>query len=276
MKNFIKVLAAIVSVFTIAAITIHTGKISAKDSDLNVVTTAVPTTSVEIVSETTIPKTTTTTKTTTNTTTTEQTTVKQTTTVEATTTTTITTTKIPETTTAPEAVEEVTKTYYDSDRFSERRPKDNWLFIGDSRFEFWYKWGFYGTYIAKSGQGLNMIYDNYDEIISYRNYNVVFNLGANQWWSGWEYVNLLNSLPDEFTKNNHIVVVSVTPADGRFSYLNPSFDNYNEIVRNNLRQDYEYFDLASYLKDNGFITADGLHYTTYQDGINYNFLVYGK
>ena len=267
MKNFIKILAAIVLVSAIAAITIHNEKISAKDSDLNVVTATVPTTSVEIVSETTIPKTTTTT---------EQTTIKHTTTVEATTTkkTTTTTTKIPETTTTPEVVEE--KIYYDLDRFSERRSKDNWLFIGDSRFEFWYKWGFYGTYIAKAGQGLNMIYDNYDEIISYRNYNIVFNLGANQWWSGWEYVNLLNSLPDEFTKNNHIIVVSVTPADGRFSYLNPNFDNFNEIVRSNLRQDYEYVDLASYLKDNGFVTADGLHYTTYQDGINYNFVVYGK
>ena len=273
MKNFIKILAAIVSVSAIAAITIHNGKISAKDSDLNVVTATVPTTSVEIVSETTIPKTTTTTTTTTNITTAKQTTTVRTTTKKVTTT---TTTKIPETMTTPEVVEEVTKTYYDSDRFSERRSKDNWLFIGDSRFEFWYKWGFYGTYIAKAGQGLNMIYDNYDEIISYRNYNVVFNLGANQWWSGWEYVNLLNSLPDEFTKNNHIIVVSVTPADGRFSYLNSNFDNYNEIVKNNLRQDYEYVDLASYLKDNGFATADGLHYTTYQDGINYNFVVYGK
>lgn len=154
--------------------------------------------------------------------------------------------------------------------------KEEWLFVGDSRFEFWYLWGFGGEYIAESGQGLNMIYDNYDTITSYRGYNVVFNLGANQWWSAWEYVNLLNSLPDEFTAENHIIVMPVNPTDGRFSWMNEKFDAFNQILKENLRSDYEYVDTASYMKEHGFETADGLHYTTYQDGILYSYLIYGE
>lgn len=218
-------------------------------------------------------------------TTTPETTVPTTTTTEisttteatTTTTTTVTTTVVPEVTeiTTEVIAEEVNKQYYDIDRFSERLSNDNWLFVGDSRFCFWQIWGLPGNYIAESGQGLNMIYDNYDEIVSYRDYNVVFNLGANQWWNGEEYVNLLNSFPEEFIENNHIIVMSVNPTDGNYAYLNEKFDNYNSIVRDNLRDEYEYFDMSSYMKDNGFSTADGLHYTTNQDYIMYDFFMNG-
>lgn len=150
---------------------------------------------------------------------------------------------------------------------------DNWLFVGDSRFVFWSMWGFEGEYIAEVGQGLNMIYDNYDEIISYRDYNVVFALGANQWWSAEEYVDLLNSLPDEFTKNNKIIVMSVNPTDGSYEYLNEDYDDFNAIVRDWIREDYQYVDSATYMKDNGFSTSDGLHYTRIQDEIIYDFLM---
>lgn len=216
-------------------------------------------------------------------TTTPETTVPTSTTTEISTTEAITTTTPMTTTVAPEVTsitteviaEEVNKQYYDIDSFSERLSNDNWLFVGDSRFCFWQIWGLPGNYIAESGQGLNMIYDNYDEIVSYRDYNVVFNLGANQWWSGEEYVNLLNSFPEEFIENNHIIVMSVNPTDGNYAYLNEKFDNYNSIVRDNLRDEYEYFDMSSYMKDNGFSTADGLHYTTNQDYIMYDFFMNG-
>ena len=216
------------------------------------------------VSNTTTETTSTAVATTTTSTTTKTTTVTTTTATEPTTTTTCTTT------------EEPVVTYVDEVLFNERKSYDNWLFVGDSRFVFWYNWGFYGEYIAESGQGLNMIYDNYDTITSYRDYNVVFNLGANQWWSGAEYVDLLNSFPDEFTQNNHIIVMPVNPTDGRFAWMNEKFDTYNSILRDNLRADYEYFDTATYMKNNGFSTADGLHYTTNEDRIIYNLLMNGE
>ena len=166
-----------------------------------------------------------------------------------------------------------TTTYIKTTTESTEPTYDNWLFVGDSRFVSWSMWEFDGEYIAEVGQGLNMIYDNYDEIISYRDYNVVFALGANQWWSGEEYVDLLNSFPDEFTENNKIIVMSVNPTDGSYDYLNENYDDFNSIVRDWIRKDYQYVDSSTYMKENGFITSDGLHYTQTQDEIIYDFLM---
>ena len=263
------VIAVLLSFPVLIASAINTDECSIDASD-KVTTTTITTTT----PTTTMPITTTTPTTTpTPTTTTSITTTKPETTTEPT-----TTTIIPD---EPESVPESTEEepinlYYDQNLFNQRRSDDNWLFVGDSRFMFWYNWGLYGHYIAESGQGLNMIYDNYDEIMSYRDYNIVFNLGANQWWSGWEYVNLLNSFPDEFTQNNHIIVMPLNPTDGRFDWMNEKFDSYNQILRDNLRDDYEYFDTATWMKDVGYSTADGLHYTTNQDYITYNFLMNGE
>lgn len=182
--------------------------------------------------------------------------------------TTTTTTKTEKQTTTTTAVTEPAVVY-------ERKSEDNYLFIGDSRFYFWYTWGLYGTYIARSGCGADIIYENYDEITSYRDYNVVFNIGANEWWNGYGYADLLNNLPDEFTENNHIIVMSVNPTDGQFYWMNEKFDAFNEALKSSLREDYEYVDTASYMKENGFETADGLHYTTRQDYIIYDLLMYG-
>lgn len=274
-KRIIKILVAML--VAIPVITSHSSnEHAATAGSLNIIeetTSSIVTTEkiIEMPINTTIPETTVPTSTTTEISTTAETTTT------TTTTTTVTTTVAPEVTdiTTEVIVEEVNKQYYDIDRFSERLSNDNWLFVGDSRFCFWQIWGLPGTYIAESGQGLNMIYDNYDEIVSYRDYNVVFNLGANQWWSGEEYANLLNSFPEEFIENNHIIVMSVNPTDGNYAYLNEKFDNYNNIVRDSIRDEYEYFDMSSYMKDNGFSTADGLHYTTNQDYIIYDFFMNG-
>ena len=67
--------------------------------------------------------------------------------------------------------EEVNKQYYGIDRFSERLSSDNWLIVGDSRFCFWQIWGLLKNYLVESDQGLNMIYNIYDEIVSYRDYD---------------------------------------------------------------------------------------------------------
>lgn len=274
-KRIIKVLVAML--VAIPVVTSHSSnEHEATAGSLDIIeetTSSIVTTEqiVEMPISTTMPETTVPTSTTTEISTTTETTTT------TTTTTTVTTTVAPEVTdiTTEVIVEEVNKQYYDIDRFSERLSNDNWLFVGDSRFCFWQIWGLPGTYIAESGQGLNMIYDNYDEIVSYRDYNVVFNLGANQWWSGEEYANLLNSFPEEFIENNHIIIMSVNPTDGNYAYLNEKFDNYNNIVRDSIRDEYEYFDMSSYMKDNGFSTADGLHYTTNQDYIIYDFFMNG-
>ena len=274
-KHVIKILVAMLVV--IPVITSHSSnEPAATAGSLDIIeetTSSIVTTEkiVEMPISTTIPETTIPTSTTTEISITEATT---TTTMATTTVTTIVTPEVTDITTEV-IVEEVNKQYYDIDRFSERLSNDNWLFVGDSRFCFWQIWGLPGNYIAESGQGLNMIYDNYNEIISYRDYNVVFNLGANQWWSGEEYANLLNSFPEEFIENNHIIVMSVNPTDGNYAYLNEKFDNYNNIVRDSIRDEYEYFDMSSYMKDNGFSTADGLHYTTNQDYIIYDFFMNG-
>ena len=67
--------------------------------------------------------------------------------------------------------------------------------------------------------------------------------------------------------------MSVNPTDGSYDYLNENYDDFNSIVRDWIRKDYQYVDSSTYMKENGFITSDGLHYTQTQDEIIYDFLM---
>lgn len=151
---------------------------------------------------------------------------------------------------------------------------DNYLFIGDSR-TVGMSYFCPGWYIAKSAEGINWFYNNYEEITSYRNYNVVINLGVNDLWDVWNYVQLYNSLPDDFVTSNNIIIMAVNPCDGNYSSMNADIDWFNSNLAANLTIPCEFIDTNYYLNYIGFSTVDGLHYTgqTYVD--IYNAVLFG-
>lgn len=150
----------------------------------------------------------------------------------------------------------------------------NYLFIGDSRTVGMSAYCA-GMYIAKSAVNIDWFRQNYDEILSYRNYNIVMLLGVNDLYNINSYIDLYNNLPDDFISANRIILVSVNPCQGSYSHLNDSINNFNYLLENNTSLSYEYIDTNSYLNYIGFETTDGLHYTgqTYTD--IYNAILYG-
>lgn len=150
----------------------------------------------------------------------------------------------------------------------------NYLFIGDSRIV---GMSMYEgmEYFAEVACGLDYFYENYDAITAYRDYNIVFCLGVNDLYRVGDYINMYQTLPEEFVTQNHIIVTAVTPCDGDYEYLNADITWFNENIAANLPDGFEYMDLYAYLENIGFSTTDGLHYTgeTYSD--IYNAIVFG-
>ena len=142
---------------------------------------------------------------------------------------------------------------------------DDWLFVGHSRIV-----GMAGsvpiTYMARSAIGLDWLNEVYDELVSYRNYTIVFNFGINDYWNVYNYADFYNSLPDEFIENNCIYVMSENPVDEEkepyysYSSRNSTIEWFNENLKINLRDEIHFFDSYTYLQKNGFSTIDGVHY----------------
>ncbi len=130
---------------------------------------------------------------------------------------------------------------------------------------------------ASVGQGLawftsDAITSKRNEIYALKGYNVIFNLGVND-YSGADqkYLDFYNNLPEDFIKNNNVCVMSVNPINAtkcQANSYNVSVDGieaFNEAIKNGLPDGITYID--TYLDMQGFIgsdgagTADGLHYT---------------
>lgn len=150
----------------------------------------------------------------------------------------------------------------------------NYLFIGDSRIV---GMSMYEgmEYFAEVACGLDYFYENYDAITAYRDYNIVFCLGVNDLYRVDDYINMYQTLPEEFVAQNHIIVTAVTPCDGDYEYLNADITWFNENIAANLPDGFEYMDLYAYLEGIGFSTTDGLHYTGETYSNIYNAIVFG-
>lgn len=205
-------------------------------------------------------------------TTTKTSTTMTNTSTQTTTKTSITTTKQP--LASVTTMQEVQEEYISVPEYAIPQRQADYLFVGDSRTV---GMAVYNpmTYIAEVGCGINFVYDNYDEITSYRDSNIVFNLGVNDLGNIQNYINLYWNFPEEFVQNNHIIIVSVNPTDGSYDYLNSSIDDFNAILADNLPENFEYIDTNSYLKAVGFGTVDGLHYDGYTYQLIYNAVIYG-
>lgn len=130
---------------------------------------------------------------------------------------------------------------------------------------------------ASVGQGLDWftsdaITSKRNEIYALKGYNVIFNLGVND-YSGADqkYLDFYNNLPEDFIKNNNVCVMSVNPINAtkcQANSYNVSVDGieaFNEVIKNGLPDGITYIDTYSdmqgFIGSDGAGTADGLHYT---------------
>lgn len=130
---------------------------------------------------------------------------------------------------------------------------------------------------ASVGQGLawftsDAITSKRNEIYALKGYNVIFNLGVND-YSGADqkYLDFYNNLPEDFIKNNNVCVMSVNPINTtkcQANSYNVSVDGieaFNEVIKNGLPDGITYIDTYSdmqgFIGSDGAGTADGLHYT---------------
>lgn len=96
---------------------------------------------------------------------------------------------------------------------------------------------------------------------------IVLQLGVNDLSRAVEFAGLLNQKAMEWEqKGAHLYVVSVNPIDAHQTLSNDEVVQFNNVLRQFLLPQIEYLDTYSYLKEDGYLTLDGVHYdqTTYQ------------
>lgn len=145
-----------------------------------------------------------------------------------------------------------------------------WYWIGDSR-TVGMSYSVSIDCLAKVGEGIAFFRRNYDQICKIRNKTVIINLGVNDVYNSKAYIDLYNGLPGDFLDNNKVIVLSVNPCSGNYSYLNNSIVTFNNALAGGLDSRITFLDSYSFMMRNGFGTTDGLHYTsaTYVDIYNF-------
>ena len=146
-----------------------------------------------------------------------------------------------------------------------------WFWVGDSRTVGMAR-GIDIDYIGKVGATISFFRSNAESIYQIRDKTVIINLGVNDLDSR-AYLNLYNSMPDEFLDNNKVIVMAVNPCDGNYQYLNSRIEQFNSDLSAGLDSRITFLDSYTFLMWNGFSTFDGLHYTdgTYVDIYNFVF-----
>ncbi|MBR6994658.1 MAG: hypothetical protein IKH96_01425 [Ruminococcus sp.] len=146
-----------------------------------------------------------------------------------------------------------------------------WFWVGDSRTVGMAR-GIDIDYIGKVGATISFFRSNAESIYQIRDKTVIMNLGVNDLDSR-AYLNLYNSMPDEFLDNNKVIVMAVNPCDGNYQYLNSRIEQFNSDLSAGLDSRITFLDSYTFLMWNGFSTFDGLHYTdgTYVDIYNFVF-----
>jgi len=139
------------------------------------------------------------------------------------------------------------------------------LFVGDSRTV-----GMASyvpmNYMAEVGVGYDYLARHRSEILRMENMNIVFNLGVNDLVNLDQYIEFFQSLPEEFTWNNNLYVLSVNPCSGPYEYMNEDIIYFNVQLSDSLPSLIRFIDTYSYLSEVGFDSPDGLHYaqSTYE------------
>ena len=154
--------------------------------------------------------------------------------------------------------------------------------VGDSRMEglcrrSWYKEE-HGTCIAEISKGYNWLnttaIKEVNKLSQDKKRFIVTNLGINDYHRIKEYVKRYEELALNDWKDSIIVLLSVNPTKDNRSDLNPHINSFNsELIT--LASKYDnitYCDSNSYLKQIGFQSNDGVHYTASTDKDIYDFM----
>ena len=178
----------------------------------------------------------------------------------------------------------------------EDTPEFNRIFIGDSRTV-----GIslaintqYDTYIAKVGMSYNWFKTTALPALKKtlnKNNNVVYiNMGVNDCANATaggtlhinDYIEDINNLIKEYP-DTEFYYISVNPVDGNYpsSYakggyidkdkLNNEIEEFNNQIKSSCNATY--IDTSTYLKDTGFKTSDGIHFTSATNKEIYNYSI---
>ena len=106
--------------------------------------------------------------------------------------------------------------------------------------------------------------------------NVVVNLGVNDIDNVDRYAALINKTAEEwFSYGCRVFYASVNPVDSWFPNVsNEQLDTFNEKLKSQLSDSIIWLDTNSYLKEDGFATQDGLHYTEDTSKKIFDYLTY--
>lgn len=147
----------------------------------------------------------------------------------------------------------------------------NVLLIGDSRTVGLHNATGYDefSYISKVSMGYDWLvdgtpkYNTSELVIRYLEANpegkVIINLGVNDLYNKGNYAEWVRCLVESFPESN-IYYLSINPSTR--SSLDSQVDSFNTYMKEHLPESVVWIDSNNYLKQNGFSTVDGVHYTT--------------
>ena len=145
----------------------------------------------------------------------------------------------------------------------------DFVFVGDSRFFGMYRacYGSGGSYLACSGKGLDWLQPRMSSLYNMKGKYIVINMGVNDLKNIRGYIKFYNSFPDSFFENNKVIFMTVNPVDEELEKKygiykkNKDINNFNEIMKKELRSEFRILDSNYYMNKKGFVTYDGLHYS---------------
>jgi hypothetical protein len=157
--------------------------------------------------------------------------------------------------------------YIKGDYLMDRIPGVPYLFVGDSRtVQLQQAVGSTDkAFIAKVGEGYSYFKDTaIPAITNNAGYGtaMIINFGVNDLSNASKYVKLVNDNIDSWISAGMTVYYSsVTPVGSSASVTNSQIESFNSTLQNGLDSRVIWIDSYSYLKQTGFSSNDGLHYS---------------
>lgn len=157
-----------------------------------------------------------------------------------------------------------------------KEEKSELTIIGDSRMVGLCQYQFYkktnGICIAEVGMGydwfINTALKEVENISQDKKKYIAINLGVNDLYNANNYIKKYEDLTLNAWSDSKIILVSVNPTKYSYDYLNKEIDSFNLKLKELTKYDnIIYCDTASILKENDFVTNDGLHYEKETDEI---------
>lgn len=163
---------------------------------------------------------------------------------------------------------------------TKKRTYENYVFVGDSRYV---GMSVYAqaedTFIAKNNMGYSYLVEQTNNILRVCNENtaLIIGLGVNDLkYSSDNYIAKINEMAQ--TMDCQIYYMLVNPVDETkeeaygYSVLNTKIDEFNQKMKSGLSSRVIVIDTNSYLKQIGYSTQDGLHYTKETYGKIYEYI----